>query len=271
MLNEVAEDVFVHESEFLQSSSVAVRGSAGVLLVDPGITEDELADLADDVRRLGSPVEAGFATHPDWDHVLWHARFGDVPRYGTARCAASMREQLSHEDWRDRLAPGLPPEHADEIPMDLLGLLTGLPDGAASVPFDGPPIRILEHSAHAPGHAALLIGGSGVLVAGDMLSDILMPFLDLEAADPIGDYLAALQLFDSVADEVTVVIPGHGSVGGAGSVRARIDLDRAYVEAQRDGRSAGDPRVGPSAPLEWLRDVHHWQQQRLADRTRDQP
>ena len=89
-----------------------------------------------------------------------------------------------------------------------------------------------------------------------MLSDILMPFLDLEAADPIEDYLAALRLFESVADDVDAVIPGHGSVGGAGQLRARIKQDRAYVQALRDGGVPDDPRVGPSAPLEWLPDVH---------------
>jgi glyoxylase-like metal-dependent hydrolase (beta-lactamase superfamily II) len=60
-----------------------------------------------------------------------------------------------------------------------------------------------------------LIEDYGVLAAGDMLSDLLMPFLDLEAANPIEDYLAAQRLFESVADDVDAVVPGHGSVGGA--------------------------------------------------------
>jgi glyoxylase-like metal-dependent hydrolase (beta-lactamase superfamily II) len=264
MLKHVAEDVLVHESEFIQSNSVVVQGRTGVLLIDPGITSDEMAALASDLRELGRPVVAGFSTHPDWDHVLWHADFGDVPRYGTARCAASMRDLLSHADWKDRVAEGLPPEYADEVPMDLLGLITGLPDGARLIPWDGPGVRVIEHQAHAPGHAALLIEERGVLVAGDMLSDILMPFLDLQSADPIEDYLAALRLFDSVAGDVVAVIPGHGSVGGAGQLRARIELDRAYVQALRDGGVPDDPRVGPSAPLDWLPDVHRWQLQRLA-------
>lgn len=264
MLKHVAEDVLVHESEFLQSNAVVVQGRDGVLLIDPGVTVDEMAALANDLRELGQPVVAGFSTHPDWDHVLWHANFGDAPRYGTARCAASIEDLLSNEDWKDRIAEGLPPEYADEIPMDLLGLITGLPAEAAQIPWDGPTVRIIEHRAHAPGHAALLIEDRGVLVAGDMLSDILMPFLDLEAANPIGDYLEALRLFKNVADDVDAVIPGHGSVGVGDDVHARIQQDRAYVEALRDGRLPDDPRVGPSAPLDWLPDVHEWQLQRLA-------
>src|SRR6187402_1047597 len=141
MLKHVAEGVLVHESEFLQSNAVVVQGPDGVLLIDPGITSDEMAALANDIRELGQPVVAGFSTHPDWDHVLWHANFGDPPRYGTARCAASIHDLLSHADWKDRVAEGLPPEHADEIPMDLLGLITGLPADAAQIPWDGPTAR----------------------------------------------------------------------------------------------------------------------------------
>ena len=153
--------------------------------------------------------------------------------------------------------------------MELLGLLTGLPPATAHIPWDGPEVRILEHRAHAPGHAALLIQDRGVLVAGDMLSDILMPFLDLEAADPIGDYLAALLLLEGVAGDVDVVVPGHGSVGAGDEVRARIGRDRAYVLALRDGRVPTDPRIGPSARpgWEWVDGVHAWQAQRLAERS----
>ena len=83
-----------------------------------------------------------------------------------------------------------------------------------------------------------------------MLSDVLIPMLDLNGtADPIEDYLAALRLLEGVAGDVDVLVPGHGSVGGADQVRARIDQDRAYVHALRDGDVPSDPRVGPSATL----------------------
>ena len=263
MSNPVAEGVFVHESDFIQSNTTVVHGPDGVLLVDPGITESELARIADDLRELGRPVAAGFSTHPDWDHLLWHPRFGDAPRYGTARAAAFIGDVLVHADWPERVAEGLPPELADEIPMHLLGLITGLPAGSTRIPWAGPHVQIVEHRAHAVGHAALFVEERGVLVAGDMLSDILIPFLDLQADDPLGDYLAALDLFAALAERVDVVIPGHGSVGGRDDLKTRIALDRAYVEALRDGRDPGDPRVGPSAPLYWLADVHDWQVRRL--------
>jgi glyoxylase-like metal-dependent hydrolase (beta-lactamase superfamily II) len=137
MLRQVAEDVLVHQSELLQNNTAVVRGRTGVLLIDPGITGDELACLAYDLRELGQPVVAGFSTHSDWDHVLWHADLGEAPRYGTARCAVFMRDVLSNADWEARATEGLPPEIADEIPLDGFGRITDLPAGTALVPHPG--------------------------------------------------------------------------------------------------------------------------------------
>ncbi|GCB53455.1 MBL fold metallo-hydrolase [Streptomyces sp. NL15-2K] len=268
MLRQVAEGVLSHQSELLQNNTVVVQGRAGVLLIDPGITGVEMACLANDLRELGQPVVAGFSTHPDWDHVLWDTELGEAPRYGTARCAAYMRDLLSNPDWKARAAEGLPPEVAEEVPLDLFGRITGLPAETTHIPWDGPQVRIIEHPAHAPGHAALLIEECGVLVAGDMLSDVLIPMLDNlnSTNDPIEDYLVGLRLLEGVAGDVDVLVPGHGSVGGADQVRARIDQDRSYVHALRDGHAPDDPRLGPSAKpgWEWVGDIHTGQAQRLA-------
>ncbi len=250
MLRQVAEGVLAHESEFINSNAVVVQGAAGVLLIDAGITGDEMVAIADDLRKLGQPVVAGFSTHPHWDHVLWHAKFGEAPRYGTARCGADIKAFLSNPSWKDDVAEELPPEVAGQVPLDLLGLITGLPTETTQIPWDGPKVKIIEHQAHAPGHAALLIEGRRVLVAGDMLSDVLIPMLDLNAADPIEDYLAALRLLEGVADDVDVVIPGHGSIGGADQVHVRIDQDRTCVHALRDalGRGYGGDQASTLRP-----------------------
>jgi len=92
MLNQVADGVWVRQSEWVSSNAIAVRGEGGLILVDPGIDGSDLNQLADDVDRLGIPVVAGFSTHPHWDHLLWHSRFGDVPRYATPTGAQAARE-----------------------------------------------------------------------------------------------------------------------------------------------------------------------------------
>jgi glyoxylase-like metal-dependent hydrolase (beta-lactamase superfamily II) len=271
VLRQVAEGVLIHQSEFCQSNAVVVHGRAGVLLIDAGVQGDEMACLASDLSDSGQTVVAGFSTHPHWDHLLWHAQLGSAPRYGTARCAATVRDRLSDPGAKARIAGQLiPPDIAGRVSLDLLGLITGLPAETAQIPWDGPQVRIIEHQAHAPGHASLLIEERGVLVAGDMLSDVLIPLLNLNGtADPVEDYLAALQLLEGVAGDVDVVVPGHGSVGGAGQVQARIDQDRAYVHALQDAQVPSDPRVGPSAKegWGWVVGVHERQLQQLAQRS----
>ncbi len=138
MLKQVVDGVLIHQSELLENNTVVVQGRDGVLLVDAGITGAEMTCLANDLRQLGRPVVAAFSTHPDWDHVLWHAELGEAPRYGTARCADFMQDVLSNADWKAGVAEGLPPEIAEDTPLDLYGLITGLPAETAQLPGTAP-------------------------------------------------------------------------------------------------------------------------------------
>jgi glyoxylase-like metal-dependent hydrolase (beta-lactamase superfamily II) len=243
MLTEVADGVWVRQSEWVWTNSIVVRGADGVLLIDPGIHGSELAQLADDVDRLGFRVVAGFSTHPHWDHLLWHPRFGDVPRFATAACA-----QLAGEA-RER-AQAMADQSASGIPLELIGLLTPLPADGGSVPGE-----LVVHQAHAVGHAAILLADRCVLLAGDMLSDVLIPLLDPRQPDQVAAYEVAFDRLDEAARHVDVVVPGHGAVAEGPEVAARIAADRAYIDALRRGVEPADVRLGPDA--DWLVGLHH--------------
>jgi glyoxylase-like metal-dependent hydrolase (beta-lactamase superfamily II) len=238
MLNQVADGVWVRPSEWVSSNAIVVRAQDGLILVDPGIDGSDLNELADDLDRLSLPVVAGFSTHPHWDHLLWHPRFGDVPRYATpaAAHAASQARELGQ-----RMAAG----SASGIPLELLGLLTPLPAGGGPVPGE-----VIEHPAHAIGHAAVLLADRGVLLAGDMLSDLLPPLLDARRPGQVGAYKSALDRLGEAAGHVDVLVPGHGTVATGPEVAARFAADHAYIDALRRGDDPTDPRVGPDAP--WL-------------------
>src|SRR6478609_6994434 len=184
MLNEVADGVWVRQSEWVWSNATVVREDDGLILVDPGIDGSDLNQLADDVDRLGLPVLAGFSTHLHWDHLLWHSRFGDVPRYAmadAAQAAPAVRER----------AQTMAAESASGIPLELIGLTTALPEDGGPIPGE-----LIEHDAHAIGHAALLLADRGVLLAGDMLSDVLVPLLDPRRPDQVDAYETALDRLD---------------------------------------------------------------------------
>ncbi len=240
MLNQVADGVWVRQSEWVWSNAIVVRGEGGLILVDPGIAGSDLDELADDVDRLGLPVLAGFCTHPHWDHLLWHPRFGDVPRYATvpaARAAAEGRER----------GKAMAAESASGIPLELLGLVTPLPADGGPMPGE-----VIEHDAHAIGHAALLLADRGVLLAGDMLSDVLIPILDPRRPGQMDAYEAALDRLDEAAKHVNVVVPGHGAVAQGPEVTARLAADRAYLDALRREADPADERLSQ----DWLARPH---------------
>jgi glyoxylase-like metal-dependent hydrolase (beta-lactamase superfamily II) len=228
MLKQVGDGVWVQQSEWVFTNSTVVRGDDGLVVVDPGIHGAELEQLADDVDRMGAPVVAGFATHPHFDHLLWHSRLGDVPRYATAGCvefATSAQEQ----------ARAMTAEMATGVELELVAILTPLP---------GPvPGEIIEHDGHAVGHAAVLLADRGVLIAGDMLSDVLVPMLDPQRPGQLDAYEKSLDLLGAALQQVDVVIPGHGSIARGSEVWTRLAADRAYLDALRRGAGPVDVRL----------------------------
>jgi glyoxylase-like metal-dependent hydrolase (beta-lactamase superfamily II) len=241
MLTQVADGVWVRQSAWVWTNSVVVRGEDGLILVDPGIHGSELSELADDLDRLGIPVIAGFSTHPHWDHLLWHARFGEVPRYATAAGADAAREG------RER-AQAMAAESASDIPLELIALVSALPADGGPVPGE-----IIEHQAHAVGHAAVLLVERMVLLAGDMLSDILIPLLDARRPDQVGAYETALDRLGETVRHVDVLVPGHGTVAEGPEVAARVAADHAYIDALRRGEDPVDARLEDA---EWLSGPH---------------
>jgi glyoxylase-like metal-dependent hydrolase (beta-lactamase superfamily II) len=235
MLTEVADGVWVRQSEWVWTNSIVVRGDAGLIVIDPGIHGAEMEELADDLDGLGIPVVAGFSTHPHFDHLLWHPGFGDVPRYATPACvevATAARER----------AQEMAAENATGVPLDQVALVTPLPADGGPLPGE-----LIVHQAHAVGHAAILLADRRVLLAGDMLSDVLIPLFDFRQQDQIGAYESALDRLADATEEVDVVIPGHGAVAEGREIAERIAADRAYIDALRRGEEPDDPRLRADA------------------------
>jgi hydroxyacylglutathione hydrolase len=243
MMTQLSHGVTVATAELYTTTTTAIQGPRGeCLLIDPAVTPADLESLAALVRPT-----MGFATHAHWDHLLWSRSLGpSIQRYASARTVASAGD------------PALIPHLNREAPghdHSLFGRLTPVPDDV--LPWSGPEARVITHDAHEPGHSALFFPSSGVLVAGDMLSDIEMPLLDMSAPDPAGDYRRGLSLLGGLGG-VRWVIPGHGHPGDAAEFRRRLDLDLRYL----DSPAWGDPRL-ENAPA-WLRQAHDNQLRVLA-------
>lgn len=232
-LREVATGLLVATSSKYALNTVVVVGQdRGVLLVDPGWPEDELDALAAELAARELTPVAGFSTHAHYDHLLWHPSFGDVPRWAspdTVRLAGSHRAEIL-----DALGPG----YRHDV-LTLVGRVSALP--GLDIPWPGPETDVVLHDAHIEGHSALWIASLGVLVAGDMLSDIELPLPD---DDPNGltTYRSGLEALAPYASVARFVIPGHGSITSDGG--ARLAADRAYLDDLAAGRDSTDARIG---------------------------
>ena len=231
-LAEVATGVWVATSRrYVTTSTVLLDGRGGAVVVDPAWDPDELAAIPADLVDLGVRCVAGLATHEHYDHVMWHPDLGDVPRWATPGTVAHMSQD------RDRLlAPLL--EYLTPDLIDIAGRLDALPGG--NLPWAGPSTRCIVHDAHAPAHLALLVEARGVLVSGDMLSDVELP-MPAAGDTTLERYVTGLERLREAVGRSTLVIPGHGTP--ARDPMARFDADRRYLDDVISGRASDDPRI----------------------------
>jgi hydroxyacylglutathione hydrolase len=244
-LTEIAPGVLVATSSYALTTSTVVVGSAGgCLVIDPAVTVADLAELAASLGDLGLRPAVGWSTHPHWDHVLWSRELGYAPRYA-APAAVSIAETE-----RDGIIDGVK-KSAPGHDLSLVGRLQAL--DTPDIPWNGPMAQLIVHDGHAPGHGAVFLADTGVLVAGDMCSDVEIPLLDTVAADPLGDYRTGMERLAS-APGVRQVVPGHGHVGDASEFRRRLALDAAYLDAVASGKPTDDPRLADGP--DWMRGTH---------------
>ena len=237
---QVAPDVYVATADkYTTTTTVVAAPDGSCLLIDPAVSVADLARLARWLTDRGLRPVAGWSTHPHWDHLLWSAALGPVPRYATPRAAQVAQAE------RAGLVSGVE-ESAPGHDLTLFAQIEPLPGEAIDWP--GPRAVVYPHDAHAPGHGAVFLPDSGVLIAGDMCSDIEIPLPDLDAADPFGSYRDGLGLLAGVAG-VRLVVPGHGHPGDAVEFRRRVAADLGYLDAVEAGADIADDRLTE----EWLR------------------
>jgi hydroxyacylglutathione hydrolase len=266
-LTELTAGVLVGTSElYVTNSTVVVGRDGGCLVIDPAVTVADIALLAADLEVAGLRPVAAFATHSHWDHILWSGELGDVPRYASALAVATAERES------ERLIQAVQ-EEAPGHDLGLFGRLVPLRPGAPArpgngprdiapaeplaLPWDGPLAQVLTHDAHAPGHSALFFPETGTLVAGDMLSDVDIPLLDLDQEDPLGDYRAGLDLLASLP--VRELVPGHGAVADTSEFLRRVTADETYLDQLARGDEPADRRL----TQDWLIAAHDQQVKQL--------
>jgi glyoxylase-like metal-dependent hydrolase (beta-lactamase superfamily II) len=258
-------DVLVATSAIWQTNCVAVRSGEEAFVIDSPVLPAELEALPSLLEQAGFPAPSGLlATHGDWDHLLGRIAFPDLA-LGCAETTAARMRAAPGEIQRE--LRGFDEEFAIERPRPLsLGAVQALPvPGRCGI--GELKLELQPTVGHSEDGLAVWIPWARVLVAGDYLSNVEIPSLEVRrpkqragvaadsSADPLSGYLATLELLRPIVRDAEHVVPGHGAVLDAKRALAVVDEDRAYLEALREGRPGADTElpVGRRGPAQRVR------------------
>jgi glyoxylase-like metal-dependent hydrolase (beta-lactamase superfamily II) len=232
--------VRVRRSRAYAMNSVLLLDRAHTVLVDPGVLPSELDDLAAAVGDANAAEVTLVFTHSHWDHVLgrpWWPGAATLAHAGLAAALARDAAAIAAAADACTRPLGEPWER---------GFTPFVPDVAAqgeTTLARGPWGLVLRDApGHCDDHVTVHVPARGLLLAGDLLSDLEIPWLDREPAVYRRTVEGIGRLVE--AGEVETLVPGHGAIArGAAEVRGRIRRDLRYLEALeegvREGRAVG--------------------------------
>jgi glyoxylase-like metal-dependent hydrolase (beta-lactamase superfamily II) len=220
-------DVVVVTSRIWQTNCTLVKGDAAeAFVVDSPMLPDELELLPAIAQQGGFRVVGTLATHADWDHLLARYAFPDAPLGVAETTSARLRGEpgAAQRELRD---------FDEEWYVERPGPLS-IP-GAQALPVPGHcEVGARELELHpADGHTAdgmaILVPWAGVLLCGDYLSPVEIPWLS--PGGSASAYLATLARLEPLVAAATHIVPGHGAVLDSARALAILREDRAYLEA----------------------------------------
>lgn len=234
-------DLIVFISQYWQTTCTALRTGDEGFVIDSPIYPEELEALGGVLEQAGFPVSGLLATHADWDHLLGRIAFPKA----SLGCGESTARRLAAEPGQaQRLLREFDEEqYVDDRPPLSLGGVQSLPvPGKLSL---GPEERGHELELHpADGHTAdgtaFYVPWTGVLVCGDYLSPVEIPWLS--PGGSVGAYLATLERLRPLVERAETVVPGHGRPQPSPEALRLLEEDIAYLqELQSEGADAPLP------------------------------
>jgi glyoxylase-like metal-dependent hydrolase (beta-lactamase superfamily II) len=236
-------DVVVVRSAFWQTTCTIVHRAAGdgageCFVIDSPVLPDELDALPMVLAQAGWEPSGLLCTHGDWDHLLGRLAFPDAALGCAETTGARLRAKPGEAQ---RELREFDDENYVERPRPLsLGQVQTLPV-PGRIDIGDSEIEILPADGHTADGMALRIPWAGVVVCGDYLSPVEIPWLSETGSRDA--YLATLERLRPWVEEASWVVPGHGQPIDAQRALAILREDVAYLEALPD----------PDAPLPMAR------------------
>ena len=225
----LTEDVLVCTSAFWQTTCTVVRGpdreAPEAFVIDSPVLPDELEALPGVLEHVGWPCSGLLATHGDWDHLLGRTAFPGsalgCAETTAARLTGSMGDAV-------RQLREFDDEHYVEREGPLqLGQIQALPV-PGTVEIGGGELELHPTEGHVPEGMAIAVPWAGVLVVGDYVSPVEIPWISEGGSRSA--YVATLGRLLPLIEAAEHVVPGHGAVLDPVRAAAILREDLHYLE-----------------------------------------
>ena len=222
---QVTPELWVTQSPIFSTNSGIFIKDGRALLVDPAILPDEIKKIARFIEERATP-QAIIVTHSHWDHVFGPEYFPSVPVLTHARYTQSLTEG-AHAEITRRIAEF----ETEQKIVRTQPFVVPVPNHTFNAPteysLNGLVLRLAHMPGHTPDELVIYHAETGLLWAGDMLSDLEIPFVQT-----LADYQ---QTLDQLATwDVRILIPNHGSITtNPAEIAARISDDQRYLAELR--------------------------------------
>jgi glyoxylase-like metal-dependent hydrolase (beta-lactamase superfamily II) len=181
-------------------------GDERIVLVDDGLARlaPVLIDAATEVA--GRAIDFVINTHVHGDHVG-----------GNAALSAAGATIVAHDNIRSRLIADA------EFGSEALPIMT-FSDAVTFHVNDLEAFVFHIEAAHTDGDAVIHYRNVNVIQTGDIMFNHLFPFIDLDNGGTVGGYIAGQQRILAMADDETIIIPGHGPIASKAELERDLDV-----------------------------------------------
>ena len=217
----------VQQGKYFYYNAGIYHNGSKAYLVDPGMTANEVFSIREHLAATGLECEGVILTHFHWDHLLGINSFGNCnlmvyekfPKELQSRFNAT---QLSINKWAAE-------ENERKIDIPILPFAAMLVKDGFIQPIGDHHLAILYTPGHTADHISVYDPQSGTFWAGDILSDLEIPFI----SDSIIAYIDTLEKISTL--NFTTIIPGHGSPAQShAEAQKRITDDLVYLHDLAD-------------------------------------
>jgi len=197
-------------------------GEDGVVLID-----DQFAPLTDRIKAAigkisDKPILYAINTHFHGDHTGGNENMG---KSGTVLVAHdNVRQRLSKGAFIKAFNNKIEPQPKAALPSVTF-------NDEMSLHLNGDEARIIHvGGAHTDGDSFIHFKGSNLIHMGDLFFNEMFPFIDVSNGGSVDGMIKAADKALAIANDETIVIPGHGPV----TDKAGLMAYRAMLQETRD-------------------------------------